>query len=105
MLTQQLGDGEHEVGSGRTGRQRADELDPDDARQQHGQRLSQHRRLGLDPADTPSEHAETVDHGRVGVGADQRVGVGDAIAVPKDHLGEVLEIDLVTDPAVRREHT
>ena len=37
-------------------------------------RLSQHGRL--DPAHSPAEHAEPVDHRGVGVGADERVRVG-----------------------------
>ena len=32
--------------------------------------LAQHARLGLDAADAPSENAQTVDHGGVGVRAD-----------------------------------
>ena len=57
-------------------RQLAVELEADHLRQQHRDRLAEHRRLGLDPADAPAEHAEAVDHRRVGVGADQGVGVG-----------------------------
>ena len=39
-------------------------------------RLAEHRCLGLYPADTPPEHAETVHHRRVRVGADEGVGNG-----------------------------
>ena len=46
-----------------------------------GLRLAEHGRLGLDAADAPAEHGETVDHRRVAVGADQRVGIGDGCAV------------------------
>ena len=79
VLAQQLGDGQHEVGRGRADRQRADELDADDARQQHRQRLAEHRGFGLDAADAPTEHAETVHHRRVRVGADERVGIHEAV--------------------------
>ena len=75
-LAQQLGDGEHEVGRRRALRQRAGQPEPDDLRDQHRHGLAEHRRLGLDPADAPAEHAEAVDHRRVRVGADERVGVG-----------------------------
>ena len=44
----------------------------------------------------PAEHAETVDHRRVRIGADQRIWIEGAAAVPH-HLGQVLEIDLVND--------
>ena len=104
-LAQHLGDGQHEVGRGRALRQLAGELEADHLRQQHRDRLAEHRRLGLDPADAPAEHAEAVDHRRVRVGADQGVGVGlqGAVALAAvDDLGEVLEVDLVADPGRRR---
>ena len=50
--------------------------DHDRLRQEH--RLAEHRRFGLDAADPPAEHAEAVDHRRVRVGADERVGERDA---------------------------
>ena len=53
---------------------RAGEPDADDQRGEHVERLAEHDRLGLDAADAPAEHAERVDHRRVRVGADQRVG-------------------------------
>ena len=73
-LAQDLGDGEHEVGGGRALRQLAREPEADDLRHEHRQRLAEHRRLGLDAADAPAEDAEPVDHRRVRVGADERVG-------------------------------
>ena len=51
------------------------ELEADDLRDEHRDRLAEHRRLGLDPADAPAEHAQAVDHRRVRVGPDQRVRV------------------------------
>ena len=57
----------------------AGQLEADDLRDQHGDRLAEHRRLRLDAADAPAEHAQAVDHGGVRVGADQRVRIG---AVP-----------------------
>ena len=68
-------------------------------------RLAEHRRLGLDPADAPAEHAEAVDHRRVAVGADQRVGISDQLAIlvlARPHgLREIFEIDLVADAGAR----
>ena len=75
-LPQHLGDGQHQVGGGRALRQLADQLEAEHLRDQHRHRLAEHRRLGLDPADAPAEHAQPVDHRRVRVGPDQRVGVG-----------------------------
>ena len=75
-LAQHLGHGQDQVGGGRALGQLAAELEADHLRQQHRDRLAEHRRLGLDPADAPAEHAEAVDHRRVRVGADQGVGIG-----------------------------
>ena len=77
-----------------------DETKSDDRRDQHRGRLAEHAGLGLDAADAPAEHAETVHHRRVRVGADQRVEVGDAV-VFEDDAREVLEVDLVTDAHAR----
>ena len=75
---------------------------------QHADRLAEHRRLGLDPADPPAEHAEAVDHGRMAVGPDQGVGIGDRLAVlvfaGPDALRDIFEIDLVADAGARRHH-
>ena len=37
--------------------------------------------LSLDPANAPTQNAQTIDHGGVTVGADQRVGICDGFAV------------------------
>ena len=106
---QHLGDGQHEVGRGRALGQVAVQLEADHARDQHRHRLAEHRGLGLDAADAPAEHAEAVDHRRVRVGADERVGIGlDGAVVGglvggEDDAREVLEVDLVHDPGVRRD--
>ena len=100
-LAQDLGHRQHEVGRRRALAQRARQPEADDLRHEHRQRLPEHRRLGLDPADAPAEHAEAVDHRRVRVGADERVREGDAVA-HLDDAREVLEVDLVDDPGVRR---
>ena len=59
--------------------QRARQLDADDVRRQEVHRLAEHAGLGLDAADAPADDADAVDHRRVAVGADQRVGVVDAV--------------------------
>ena len=95
-LAQDLGHREHEVGRGRALRQLARQLEADDLRHEHRQRLAEHRGLGLDAADAPAEHAEPVDHRRVRVGADERVRERDAVA-RLDDAREELEVDLVAD--------
>ena len=86
-------------------RQLAGELEADDLRHQHRDRLAEHGRLGLDAADAPAEHAEAVDHRRVRVGADERVGIGaePAVGVAAVHdLRQVLEVHLVADAGAGR---
>ena len=77
--------------------QLAGQLEADDLRDEHRERLAELRGLGLDPADTPAQHAEPVHHRRVRVGADERVGEGPAVPL-LDHAGEELEVHLVDDP-------
>ena len=100
MLAQHLGDAQHQVGRGGTVGELAGEAEADDLRDQHVNRLAEHDRFGLDAADAPAQDAEPVDHRRVRVGADQRVGIQHVVLVPY-HLGEVLEVDLMDDPGRR----
>ena len=76
VLAQHLGDRQHQVGGGGALGQVAVELEADDARDEHRDRLAEHGRLGLDAADAPADHADAVDHRGVRVGADAGVGVG-----------------------------
>ena len=99
-LAQDLGDGQDEVGRRRALGQLAGQLEADDLRDEHRERLAEHRGLGLDPADAPAQHAEPVHHRRVRVGADERVGERPAVAL-LDHAGEELEVHLVDDPGAR----
>ena len=80
LLAQHLRNGEHEVGRRRTLRQLAGEAEADHVGDQHGDRLAEHRRLRLDAADAPAEHAHAVHHRGVAVGAVERVGVCKGLA-------------------------
>ncbi len=75
LLAQHLRDGEHQVGGGDAFLQFAEELEADHIRQEHVHRLAEHDGFGFDAAHAPAHHAQTVDHGGVRIGADQRVGV------------------------------
>jgi hypothetical protein len=97
VLAQHLRDRQNEVGCGRSLRHVAVEAEADHARDEHRHRLTEHRGLGLDAANAPTEHAEPVDHRRVRVGPDQRVGIGRAVA-SEDDTGQVFNVDLVDDP-------
>ena len=83
-------------------RQLAGQPEADHLRHEHRHGLAEHRRLGLDAADAPAEHAEPVDHRRVRVGAEQRVR--ERLPIPGlDDAGEELEVDLVDDAGSRRD--
>ena len=100
VAPQALGDREHEVGRGDSFAQTAAQPEAHHLRGDQVARLAQHRRFGFDAADSPAEHSQTVDHRRVGVGSDQRVGQQHALvalAVFHHHLGEQFEVHLVDD--------
>src|SRR5205823_9466745 len=93
-LAQHLGDGEHQVGGGHAGAQLSLQVHAHHVGSEEVDRLAEHGRLGLDAAYAPGDDAQAVDHGRMRVGADQRVGEGPAVLLD-DALGQVLEVDLV----------
>jgi len=101
VLAKNLSEGEGKVGGGGGGGEFASEVDADDFRGEKGERLTEHSRFGFDSADAPPNDAEAVDHGGVGIGADERVGVGEKRSVGlffgKNTTGEVLEVNLVND--------
>ena len=106
LLAQHLGDGEDQVRGGSAFGELAREPKAHDLGDEHRDRLTQHRGFGFDTADAPPQHAEAVDHRRVRVGADQRIGVGLRRALPprggEDHAREVLQVHLVHDAGVGR---
>jgi hypothetical protein len=105
LLAQALGDGQHEVGGGHALLQATEQAEPHHPRRDQRERLAEHGGLGLDAADAPAQHAQPVDHGRVRIRADQRVGVRERPAVPRlgaHHAGQVLEVHLVDDAGRRR---
>ena len=106
VLAQLFGDGQDDVGGGRAGRDGPGQLEAHDARDQHGDGLAEHGRLGFDAAHAPAQHAQAVDHGGVGVGADAGVRVGPERSVNfagHDGAGQVLDVDLVHDAGSRRD--
>jgi hypothetical protein len=72
------------------------EVNADDFGDEEGDGLAEHAGLGLNPADAPADDAEAVDHRRVRVGADEGVGVIDAI-LRKHAFREILEVHLMDD--------
>ncbi len=76
VLAQEMGDGQDQVGGGGARGLLAGEPEPHHRGEEHRQGLAEHGGLGLDAAHAPAQDAEPVDHGGVGVGADQGVAVG-----------------------------
>src|SRR5690606_925608 len=97
--------GKHEVGSGSALPQSAAQLEAENLRYQHRDRLAQHRGFGLDAANTPAQYPKPVNHGGVRVRAHQRIGISGTRAVLR-HVeydpAKVFKVDLVHDPGVRR---
>ena len=77
------------------------QLEPDHRGQQHGGGLAEHARLGFNAADAPADHAQSVDHGGVRIGADHGIGIRAAIVV-EDHRSQIFEIHLVHDAGIGR---
>ena len=98
---------QHQIGRRCAFAQSAFNLKTDDLGNQHGDRLAEHRRFRLNTAYTPTEHRQGIDHGGVGVGADQGVGIGQrasALRLSPNGFSQIFEIDLVADTGTRRHH-
>ncbi|CAB4918241.1 unannotated protein [freshwater metagenome] len=101
MPTQHLGDREHEIGGRGALWQLTAELEADDPRDEHRNRLAEHRGLGFDAAHAPAQHSQAVHHGGVRIGADNGVGVG-LSAAGHDDASEVLDVHLMDDARAGR---
>ena len=113
VLTEHIRDGQHDVGGGDARLDLAGQLEAHDAGDQHRDRLAQHGGLGLDTADAPAQHAQSVDHGGVAVGAHTGVRVCNLDLFPASfarptadhgHPCQVLDVDLMHDSGSRRHH-
>ncbi len=63
--------------------------------------------LSFNPTNAPAHDSNSVNHRCVGVGSDQRVGVGYEPSIGffgDDQPSQVLEVDLVTDSGIRRDN-
>ena len=93
--------GKHKVGCGDTFGHFAGEFEAHNFRDQHRDRLAQHRCFCLDPANAPAKNAKTVDHGGVAVGSNTGVGIGDKIAIlvrARPHTAaDIFKVHLVAD--------
>ena len=107
VLAKHFHHAQHQVGGGHALGQRAVQLEADDFGNEHGNRLPEHRRFGLDAAHAPAEHAQPVHHRGVAVGAHQGVRVGGDAPVllfRPNGAREVFQIHLVADAGAGRHH-
>ncbi len=65
---------QHEISRRRAGRQHAPQFQAHHSWRFKPKRQAKYRGFGLDPADTPAENAERVDHRGVTVGSDHCIG-------------------------------
>jgi hypothetical protein len=110
-LAQLLSDSQHQIGSGGAFGQRTEELKAHHLRNEHRDRLTEHRGLGLNTTNAPTEYPHTIDHRRMAIGADERIGVGlhrargaRILITGKDDAGQVFQIDLVDNAVPWRHH-
>ena len=93
---EELGDMEGEVGRGDAFAESVGEVHAHNLGSQEINGLAEHSRLGFDATHAPADDTEAVDHGRVGIGADERVGVVE-VAGAEHAFREILEVHLVND--------
>src|SRR2546423_3901073 len=65
--------------------------------------LTKHRSLGFNSANSPTDHAQTVDHRRVRISSHQTIGVINSELLP-DAFRQVLKIHLMTDADAGRNY-
>lgn len=102
MLTKHVGDGQYHISGGDAFRNGTGQLETNDTRHQHGNRLAKHGRFGLNAANAPAKYAQTIDGGGVRVGTHAGIKIGKSLAavffnLGHDDLGEIFDIDLVDD--------
>jgi len=105
LLAQHFYDTQHQIGCGDALVELPGQLEADDFRDQHGNRLAEHARFRFDTADAPTENGKTVHHGGVAVRTHQGIRIGDGFAVfflRPDGLGQIFKVHLVADARSRR---
>ena len=76
-------------------------MNPDHVGGQEVDRLPKHSGFGLDPADPPAQDAQSIDHGGVGISADQGIRITDPVFF-QNPLGQIFQVDLMHDSYPRR---
>ncbi len=109
LFAQHFDDFQHKVGAGGAFDHRAGQLKPNDLWDQHGNWLTEHRGLCLNPTNAPAQYGQTIDHGGMAVGADKRVRIGDLfpvlVPVGPHGLCEIFQIHLMANPGAGGHNT
>ena len=103
FCAQHLGDRQRQVRGGRAVGQTAVQLEAHDLGRGHIDRLPEHNRFGLDPANPPSQHAQSVDHCGMRVRSDQAVRKRRA-PLAHNALRQIFQVHLMDDSRGRRHH-
>lgn len=101
-LSQHLDYGKDEISGSYVLFQLAGQPETDHFGQDHGDGLAEHNSFGLNTADAPTGHPQTVDHSSVGVSSYQRIGVNSVVLVDHGYSSQVLEVDLMDNSGSRR---
>ena len=80
LLAEHLRDGQDQICGGATFLEAAAQFEAHHGRQQHGNRLSEHARFGLDATHAPAKNAEAIDHRGMGIRADDGIRVDHDLA-------------------------
>ena len=110
QLAEHFNDFQHEVGRGYAFIQLAGQFEPDNFRDHHCDRLTEHGRFCLNATDTPAKDRQAIDHGGVAVCANAGVRVGHFNCLGRtvffragpNSLGQIFQVHLVTDTSPRR---
>ena len=101
VFTQHLNDSQGHVRRRHSWLKIAREANTDHVGCEHVDGLAEHDRFGFNPADAPTEHTESVDHRRVRIRSDQRIGQPHAFFLASDAC-QKFEVDLMDNSTGRR---
>jgi hypothetical protein len=97
----QCSNSENQISSGSLRWKLSSQFEADNLGQDHRDLLSEHDGLSFDTADTPSDDSETINHGGVTVGTNDRVGVKNTVLF-EDDWSEPFKINLVNNTVAWR---
>ena len=101
VLAENLGHGEGKIGGSGGSGKFPGQIKTDDFGGQEGKGLAEHTGFRFNSAHSPANDSEAVDHGGVGIGTDERIGVGEegsiSLFLGENAAGEVFEVHLMDD--------